>query len=132
MEEPLEGHPSCQLRLGQVRPVGAGVSDDLISASICHVKIGMRRQYLTHLTGCYRITRSHLCILIPDSIHYMTALVISLTLEWDLIKFVFPKACFLSVSLQLSNQTWGGTPTDWSLGEASERRLPQGHFMTRH
>lgn len=95
MEEPLEGHPSCQLQHEQARPAGAGVSDDLISASIFHAKIGMRLQYLTHLTDCYRIIRSHLCILIPDSVHYMTALVISLSPEWDVIKFVFPKVCFL-------------------------------------
>jgi hypothetical protein len=92
----------------------------------------MRLQYLTHLTGYCRITSSHLCILIPDSIHYMTALAISLTLEWDLIKFVFPKACFLSESSPLSNQIWGGTPINSSLGEASERRLHLGHFVTRH
>jgi hypothetical protein len=36
------------------------------------VKIGRRLQYLNHLIGCYRIARSHLYILIPDSIHFST------------------------------------------------------------
>jgi hypothetical protein len=73
VEEPLEGHPSYQLRHGQARPADAGVSDDLISASISHVMIGMRLQYLTHQTGCYRIVGSPLCILSPDSISFMRA-----------------------------------------------------------
>ena len=45
------------------------------------MKIGRRLQYLNHLIDCYRIARSHLYILIPDSIHFMRAVVISLTLE---------------------------------------------------
>jgi len=130
--EPLEGHPLYQLRHVQARPVGAGVSDDLISASIYHVMIGMRLQYLTHQTSCYRITRNHLCILIPDSIHFMMAPVISLTQELDLIKFVFQKACFLLVSLTLLNQIWGDIPIDSFLGEPSKCCLHLGHFVTPH
>lgn len=37
------------------------------------MKIGMHLLYLNHLIGCYRIARSHLYILIPDSIHFMRA-----------------------------------------------------------
>lgn len=92
----------------------------------------MHLQYSTHLTDYYRITKSHLCILIPDSIHFMTDLVIFLTLVWDVIKFVFPKCCFQSVSLPVSNQIWADTPDDSSLGESSVRCFLLAHFMTLH
>ena len=96
------------------------------------MKIGRRLQYLNHLIGCYRIARSHLYILIPDSIHFMRAVVISLTLELGVTIYFFPEASIQSVSLPLLNQIWGDTPVDWSHGDPSERLLPLGHVETRH
>ena len=92
----------------------------------------MHLQYLNHLIGCYRIARSHLYILIPDSVHFMRATVISLTLELDVTKYFFPEAFIQLVSLPLSNQIWGDTPVDWSHGEPSDRLLPLGPVESRH
>ena len=92
----------------------------------------MHLLYLNHLIGCYRIARSHLYILIPDSIHFMRAKGISYTLELDVTKYLFPEASIQLMSLPLSNQIWGDTPVDWSHGDPSERLLPLGHVESRH